>query len=217
MRRLLELFSGTGSMGRAFAELGWEVTSLDVDPKADPTICADICSWEPLPKFAPGYFDMIWASPVCTEYSRVLTRRPRRLEEGDRLALRTLQIIQELQPRFWALENPATGFLKLRPFMAGLPWQDVSYCTYGYPYRKLTRIWSNLDWVPERPVCGLRGYRCEQSRERGRHPEVAQRGTFRRKGEIVQNCHTQGQLYSIPPALRREIASAVNARLVTLP
>ena len=53
MRRLLELFSGTGSMGRAFAELGWEVTSLDVDPKAEPTICADICSWEPLPKFAP--------------------------------------------------------------------------------------------------------------------------------------------------------------------
>ena len=109
---------GTGSMGRAFAELGWEVTSLDVDPKADPTICADICSWEPLPKLAPGYFDMIWASPVCTEYSRVLTRRPRRLEEGDRLVLRTLQIIQELQPRFWAMENPATGLLKLRPFMA---------------------------------------------------------------------------------------------------
>ena len=57
-QRLLELFSGTGSMGRAFEELGWEVTSLDVDSKASPTICADICSWEPLPK---GYFDMIWA------------------------------------------------------------------------------------------------------------------------------------------------------------
>ena len=54
--------------------------------------------------------------------------------------LRTLEIIQELRPRFWALENPATGLLKLRPFMAGLPWQDVSYCTYGYPHRKLTRI-----------------------------------------------------------------------------
>ena len=60
-------------MGRAFEELGWEVISLDVDSKASLTICADICSWEPLPKFAPGYFDMIWASPVCTEYSRVLT------------------------------------------------------------------------------------------------------------------------------------------------
>ena len=204
-------------MSRAFEELGWEVTSLDVDPKASPTICADICSWEPLPKFAPGYFDMIWASPVCTEYSRVLTRRPRRLEEGDRLVLRTLHLIQELQPRFWAMENPATGLLRLRPFMAGLPWQDVSYCTYGYPYRKLTRIWGNLGWVPEQPVCGIDGYRCERSRRFGRHPEVAQRGTVRRSGKIVQNCHSQAQLYSIPPALCREIAAAVNARIVTSP
>ena len=59
--------AGTGSIGRAFEELGWEVTSLDVDRKASPIICADTCSWEPLPRFAPGYFDMIWASPVCTE------------------------------------------------------------------------------------------------------------------------------------------------------
>ena len=205
-------------MGRAFEELGWEVISLDVDPKATPAILADVCSWEPLPRFAPGYFDMIWASPVCRDYSRVLTRRPRRLEEGDRLVLRTLQIINDLQPRFWAMENPATGLLKLRPFMVGLPWRDVSYCTYGYPYRKLTRIWGNLDWVPEQPVCGVGGYRCEQSKSLGRHPEVAQRGSFRRSGKVIQNyCHTQDQLYSIPPALCREIASAVNARLVTLP
>ena len=88
--------------------------------------------------------------------------------------------------------------------MVGLPWQDVSYCSYGYPYRKLTRIWGNLPWAPERPLCGVGGYSCEQSREQGRHPEVAQRGTFRRKGEIVQNCHTQGQLYSIPPDLCRD-------------
>ena len=76
MPRLLELFSGTGSVGRAFAELGWEVISLDLDPGAEPTICADVCSWEPVPMFAPGYFDMIWASPPCAEYSRALTQAP---------------------------------------------------------------------------------------------------------------------------------------------
>ena len=44
--RLLELFSGTGSVGRAFRERGWEVTSLDMDPKARPTIVADIMTWD---------------------------------------------------------------------------------------------------------------------------------------------------------------------------
>ena len=46
MPRLLELFLGTGSVGRAFAELGWKVVSLDFDPKAGSTICANVCSWK---------------------------------------------------------------------------------------------------------------------------------------------------------------------------
>ena len=45
--RLLELFSGTGSIGRVFAEKGWEVVSLDSDPRTNPTIVADIRDWDP--------------------------------------------------------------------------------------------------------------------------------------------------------------------------
>jgi hypothetical protein len=44
--RILELFSGTGSKGKAFAEQGWEVISLDSDPKTDATIHADILTWD---------------------------------------------------------------------------------------------------------------------------------------------------------------------------
>ena len=171
MPRLLELFSGTGSVGRAFAELGWEVVSLDVDPKSKPTICADVCSWEPLPMFAQGYFDLIWASPPCTEYSRALTRRPRRLEEGDRTAIRTLELIRDLRPRFWCIENPQTGLLKRRPFMANPPWSDVTYCKYGYPYKKATRLWHNLPWEPEHlPCCVRRAARCRRPTGAGTPP-----------------------------------------------
>jgi 16S rRNA G966 N2-methylase RsmD len=40
--KLLELFSGSGSMGKAFAEKGWDVTSLDLDPKTEATIKENI-------------------------------------------------------------------------------------------------------------------------------------------------------------------------------
>ena len=150
--RLLELFSGTKSVGRAFEALGWEVTSLDADATTRPSICADIREWD-YRTYPPGHFDLIWASPVCTDFSRALTRRPRRLEDGDRLVLKTIEIIGYLRPRWWAVENPGTGLLKMR----ALPYDDVSYCMYGFRYQKTTRIWNNLPWVPSQPVCSKRG------------------------------------------------------------
>ena len=64
---LLFNFCGTKSVGRAFEAAGWEVVSLDIVSKFEPTILCDIRSWD-YTTF-PGHFDMVWASPVCTEYS----------------------------------------------------------------------------------------------------------------------------------------------------
>ena len=200
--RLLELFSGTKSIGRAFEALGWQVTSLDSDPQSQPTICEDVLKWD-CGAFQPGHFDLVWASPVCTEFSRAMTRRPHRLEEGDSLVLRTVEIIGYLRPRWWAIENPRSGLLKTRSFMKVLPFDDVTYCQYGYRYRKATRIWNNLPWRPSRPVrCKAR--RCEVFNN-GRHAETAQRQGG--KERIGQN---RDQLYSIPPRLCEEIAASVN-------
>ena len=153
--KLLELFSGTKSIGRAFEALGWQVTSLDSDPQSQPSLCCDILEWD-YRAFEPGHFDLVWASPVCTEFSRAMTRRPRRLEEGDRLVLRTIEIIGYLRPRWWAIENPRSGLLKTRSFMKGQPFDAVTYCQYGYRYRKATRIWNNLSWCPH-STCVLQG------------------------------------------------------------
>ena len=200
--RLLELFSGTKSIGRAFEALGWQVTSLDSDPQSRPSLCCDVLEWD-YRTFEPGHFDFVWASPVCTEFSRAMTRRPRRLEEGDRLVLRTIEIIGYLRPRWWAIENARSGLLKTRSYMEGLPFDDVTYCQYGYRYRKATRIWNNLPWHPSRPVC-CRSRRCEAFNN-GRHAETAQRQGG--KERIGQN---RDQLYSIPPRLCEEIAASVN-------
>ena len=169
--RLLELFSGTKSVGRAFEALGWEVTSLDTDATTRPTICTDVQAWD-YGTYPPGHFDLIWASPLSTEFSRDLTRRPRRLEDGDRLVLKTIEIIGYLRPRWWAVENPRTGLLKSRPYMQALPYNDVSYCMYGFRYQKTTRIWNNLPWVPSQPICSKRS-RCEA---RLRSMSIAGRG-----------------------------------------
>ena len=64
--RILELFSGTGSIGKAFAERGWEVVSLDKDQKTDATLKEDILSWDHT-VYPPGHFDVIWASPDCMQ------------------------------------------------------------------------------------------------------------------------------------------------------
>ena len=42
--RLLELFSGTGSVGKVFKQHGYEVISLDIDNRA--TINTDILNWD---------------------------------------------------------------------------------------------------------------------------------------------------------------------------
>ena len=41
--KLLELFSGTGSVGKVFKESGWTIVSLDRDMDAD--IKTDIMDW----------------------------------------------------------------------------------------------------------------------------------------------------------------------------
>jgi hypothetical protein len=46
MPKLLELFSGTGSVGDVAKALGWEVTSLDINKKAEADIKADIQKWD---------------------------------------------------------------------------------------------------------------------------------------------------------------------------
>ena len=95
------------------------MTSLDLE--GEPTIKCDILDWDytafPPAGALPGRLGV----PVCCEFSKALTRRPRRLEEGDRLARRTLELIDYFKPRFWGLENPQSGLLKTRPYMEGLP------------------------------------------------------------------------------------------------
>jgi hypothetical protein len=207
--RLLELFSGTGSIGKAFPD--FEVTSLDL--VGSPTFKMDIMDWD-YQSMPQDSYDVVWASPPCTHYSRCRTtaKTPRQLEASDALVQRALDIIEHFRPRVWLMENPATGMLKDRPVVAGLPFQDVCYCRYGAPYRKPPRVWGNLGdhWSP-RPRCS-RQCPGEQMSD-GRHPISAQR----KAGRPGDRVFTKEELCAIPPEVCEEMAAATRLALQVNP
>ena len=68
VKRLLELFCGTKSVGKVFEEAGYEVVSLDYEKKFNATHIEDILTWD-YKQYPPDYFNVIWASPDCTTWS----------------------------------------------------------------------------------------------------------------------------------------------------
>ena len=201
--KLLELFSGSGSIGAVFSQRGWSVTSLDLDPKTEADIHENILTWD-FHVFPPGFFDVVWASPCCTQYScaRTSAATPRNLALADSLVKRSLEIIEYFQPRAWFIENPATGLLKTRPFMEGLPWVDLDYCSYSdWGYRKRTRIWTNSGLVGK--LCLGKGL-CPNMVEK-RHRTTAQQGRNKCSDGLYGDHHSTRQLYKLPPDLCSEI------------
>ena len=60
---MLELFSGTGSVGKCCKELGWDVVSVDLLLPADHKV--DIMDFN-YKQYEKNDFDIVWASPPCT-------------------------------------------------------------------------------------------------------------------------------------------------------
>ncbi|WP_375179889.1 DNA cytosine methyltransferase, partial [Enterococcus rotai] len=69
--KILELFAGTRSIGKAFEKRGHEVFSIEWDEKHDNidwyADISTITAQDILDRF--GQPDVIWASPDCTSYS----------------------------------------------------------------------------------------------------------------------------------------------------
>jgi hypothetical protein len=196
MPLLLEFFAGTASMGRVFRQAGWEVYSVDIDPACNAMWTGDVREFDT----ATTRPDLIWASPVCTHYSRARTnaKTPRDLEWADSLVAAALRI-QAAYGCPMLFENPATGLLKTRQIVHGIPYVTLDYCMYGTAYRKRAAIWCvGCTFQPARPLCQKDCGQCIGNR----HFERAQQGS-------TADCLTRrslAQLYAIPPPLCEEIA-----------
>ena len=204
MPRLLEIFSGTGSIGRIFRARGWEVISVDIDPRMQPTIVADIGTFDY--RMLGGRFDAIWCSPPCTQYSiaRSNAKTPRDLDGADMLVRRCRDIISYFQPLAWFIENPHSGMLKSRDVVSDLPSVVVDYCMYGYPYRKRTIIFTNCVGQRWTVLCN---HDCASS-DGERHTSWAQKGN---KGQ--GNGFSTDHLHSMPPLLCEEVFQATRGMI----
>tara|TARA_R110001632_G_scaffold134650_2_gene250214 strand:+ start:1002 stop:1625 length:624 start_codon:yes stop_codon:yes gene_type:complete len=143
---VLELFSGTGSVGKCCKELGWDVVSVDMEKKFNPTHLCNIMDFD-YKQYPKNHFAIVWGSPPCTEYSKAKSQGVRDIEGANIIVLKTIEIINYFNCDYWFIENPQTSLLKQQPFMKQLEidyfFHDADYCMYGLPYRKRTRFWTN--------------------------------------------------------------------------
>lgn len=156
--RVLELFAGTRSIGKAFEKHGHKVYSIEWDKDFE-----NIDWYEDISKITAqdiidrfGHPDVIWASPDCTSFSiaAISHHRRKNLETGnldpvsdyakfcDNVDQHVLDLIRELKPKYWFIENPRGGMRKMT-WMQGLPRYTVTYCQYGDTRMKPTDIWTN--------------------------------------------------------------------------
>ena len=94
--KLLELFSGTGSVGKVAKELGYDVVSLDLK---DANINTDILNWD-YKQFNRNNFQIIWASPPCVEYSIAKTTGVRKIDYANSIVQKTIKIIRYFNLRY---------------------------------------------------------------------------------------------------------------------
>lgn len=204
--KVLELFAGTRSIGKAFEASGHQVFSVEWNKDFENinlyvdinTLTAD----DIIEKF--GRPDVIWASPDCSTFSVAAISKHRRKnkETGsldpvseyakfcDEVDKHVLQLIEELKPQFWFIENPRGGMRKM-DFMQGLPRYTVTYCQYGERRMKPTDIWTNHPDPQFKPPC-KNGDTCHDAAPRG-----SQTGTQAQKNSIEKGV--------IPEALCRHI------------
>lgn len=156
---VLELFKGTGSVGKIAERLGYEVISVDIDPKSKATYTTDILKLDyrklPIPDYIHAsppcdtFSCLVWSKPVEQRCRDIKTAQPlnEKGELGTKILYRTLKIIDYFKRKnpnlAYVIENPR-GMMRNDPKMKELPRFTTSYNLWGDDRYKPTDFWSNL-------------------------------------------------------------------------
>ena len=174
--KILELFCGTKSISNEFKHHGCDVFTVDFDNQHNPDLCIDILDFDV--SMLPWIPDVVWASPDCKTWSIAAcghhwnqdkTPKTKECEIGIKLLNKTIDIIEQLNPVHWFIENPR-GLMRKYPRVDALSklyfHQTITYCQYGDTRMKPTDIWTNnVNWHPK-PMC-KNGNPCHEAAPRG--------------------------------------------------
>ena len=175
--KILELFSGTQSISKVFKSNGWHTFTIDNNDffENNTTWTVDILTvtaQDILDKF--GKPDIIWASPPCTTFSvasigkhwnKDNTPKTKEAEIGLLILYKTIELIEELKPKYFFIENPR-GKMRKMPIMDKFKIHTVTYCQYGDKRMKPTDIWTNHPNPNFKPMC-KKGMPCHEAAPRG--------------------------------------------------
>ena len=189
--KVLELFAGSRSIGKAAESLSMKVFSSDINAFDGIDYVVDILDFDV--NNVPFVPDIIWASPPCTTYSIAAIshhrdgQKPRTpfAEKSDRMIAKVHDIIDHftaINPDLvYFIENPR-GMLRKMDFMRRHAIRHcVTYCQYGDKRMKPTDIWTNTwIWNP-RPMC-KNGSPCHEAAPRG-----SRTGTQGLKGNYLRS------------------------------
>ena len=169
---ILDLCGGTGSWSAPYREAGYDVRLVTLPDN-------DVRSFSP----PPNVYGIL-AAPPCTMFSfaRTKAKNPRNLKEGMECVRACLDIIwkcnevvqntgkKTLPLKFWALENPARGFLK--DFL-GRPVFVFNPYDFGDNYKKETAIWGNFNqpFPNDEPLRSRNLPKFDKLKTREIHPE----------------------------------------------
>lgn len=138
MPLMVDLFSGLGGASEAMRERGWEVVRVDIDPGCNPDLVMDVKNFIDYWKSHDGRSpDLLWASPPCDEFSRAEKPWygfPVPSQESLELVKIVFDIVREIQPKFWILENVrgAQKWLGKAPYHCG-----AFYLWGHFPFHRL--------------------------------------------------------------------------------
>lgn len=175
---VVELFAGTQSLSKVARSLGHQTFTSDFDSSFNTDYTIDVMEYD-ITKIPFEFVDFIWASPPCETFSvasighhwtggkGAYLPKTKECLNGIKRVGKTLQIIEDVNPKFWVIENPR-GVLRKMPFMEDYRRVTVTYCQYGDSRMKPTDLWTNIPeelWNP-RPMC-KNGSPCHIAAPRG--------------------------------------------------